>query len=74
VNKPRDGCPQRNELLAEWHEATARFSDAVTEMHKAAGQGQESFIRLMHIAEEARLKAENARLLLEMHRSEHGCF
>jgi len=36
------------------------------------GDGGE-FRKMMNLAEEARLKTENARLLLEIHRAEHGC-
>jgi len=66
-------CTTRNELLRQWSDATQRFSDSIGYMRANVGDMNGQFNKHMRLAEAARLKAENARLMLEIHRSEHGC-
>ena len=69
-------CEFRHNLVHSWHEATCIYSDAVSRM-KASINGNnghhEEFSQAMNRAAKARLKAEIARLAVEIHRAEHGC-
>jgi hypothetical protein len=64
-------CVHRNQLVKEWNEAVLSFSKAVSLLKASNANGVE-FAKQYHITEEARLHAENARLTLELHRTEHG--
>jgi hypothetical protein len=65
-------CKQRNQLLKEWNQAVLNFSKSVSRLNACHGDGRK--FRDQHRATElARLDAENARMILELHRTEHGC-
>jgi hypothetical protein len=69
------GLDLRPNLTAAWSDATTQFSSAVKEMTRAhiSTMSEADYIVLRGKAETARLASENARLLLELHRNEHGC-
>jgi hypothetical protein len=67
-------CEEKTRLLQEYEAATARFSAAVTELHKRTPVSPVAeYGRLKRAAEEARLNSERARLALEHHTAVHGC-
>ena len=64
-------CAVRNELVVQWSEATREFSKSVDAMKEHLNGKR--FGHMMRLTEEARLKADNARVNLEMHCAKHGC-
>jgi hypothetical protein len=68
-------CNTQRSLIEAWFGATAQFSDAVKAMtgSQIAAMSPDDFAVLRGKAETARLASENARLMLELHRKEHGC-
>ncbi len=64
-------CPHADQLIGEWHEAVSEFSKSIRRLKKAIGN--ESCADEQQATEQARLHAENARTMLELRRSEHGC-
>jgi hypothetical protein len=68
-------CKIQSALTDSWVQATDKFSAAVKAMTGShiATMGEADFMLLRGAAERARLASENARLLLELHRKEHGC-
>ena len=65
-------CELKNRLITEWEESIAKFSDAVQRLRQCNGDGQ-GFTEQHRATELARLRSENVRMMLEHHRSEHGC-
>lgn len=60
--------------MSEYPEATERFSAAVTHLqHKMGISSLTDYQRLQRIADEARLKSEQARLALEGQIATHQC-
>ena len=67
-------CDNRDRLLTEYRDAVVMFSASVSRLKECHGHGDgNGFAAAQRAPEHARLHAENARLMLEMHRSEHGC-
>jgi hypothetical protein len=68
-------CKTQAALTQAWFSATEQFSAAVKAMigSDVGSMSQADFALLRAAAEKMRLAAENARLLLELHRKEHGC-
>jgi ATP-dependent helicase YprA (DUF1998 family) len=67
-------CEEKRRLATEYEAATAKFSEAVTELRKKMGtSAKEEYQRLDRAANEARVKSEQARLALEQHVSAHRC-
>jgi hypothetical protein len=67
-------CDEKVSLMKTYESATARFSEAVTELHRKMGTVSKSeYERLSQAADEARLKSEAARLAVERHVAEHRC-
>jgi hypothetical protein len=68
-------CDIQSALTESWFKATDEFSSAIKAMTgKHISKVSESdFMLLRAAAEKARLASENARLMLELHRKEHGC-
>jgi len=64
-------CERRNQLVKEWYEAVAAFSHSVRQLRTCIGDV--SFAEHRQETELARLHADNARMILELHRDEHGC-
>jgi hypothetical protein len=65
-------CAQRNHLVKLWNEAVLAFSQAVGQL-KACRKSDQAFAEQHQLTEMARLHADNARSMLELHRTEHGC-
>jgi len=65
-------CEQRERLLGEWQESVANFSDAVKRLRQCNEDGSK-FAEQHEATERARLHAENARMIVEHHPSDHGC-
>lgn len=67
-------CEEKERLMYEYREATVRFSAAVTHLQRIMGTSSlTDYQRLQRIADEARLKSEQARLALEGHVATHQC-
>ncbi len=61
-------------LTIEYEAATAVFCEAVTEVKRNIGTStKEKYDRIGRIANDARVKSEQARLALEQHIAEHRC-
>jgi len=65
-------CAQRNHLVKLWNELVLAFSQAVGQL-KACRKSDKAFAEQHQLTEMARLHADNARSMLEIHRTEHGC-
>jgi hypothetical protein len=67
-------CREKARLMAEYENSTAKFLEAVQELHRKMGTSpKELYERLDRAANEARLKSEHARLSLEEHIAAHHC-
>jgi hypothetical protein len=67
-------CEEKARLVKEYNAATARFSEAVKQLHRKIGTSpKEEYTRLMQISNEARVQSEQTRLALEKHIATHGC-
>jgi hypothetical protein len=67
-------CEEKQRLVAEYESATKKFSDAVTELQRKMGTSPKAdYDRLSRVADEARLKSEQARLAVEQHVAAHRC-
>jgi hypothetical protein len=67
-------CLEKDRLLKEYQVTTENFSGAVNDLQALRGtSSQEEYERLRRVAEEARLKSEQARLALEHHTAAHRC-
>ncbi len=67
-------CEEKTRLVQEYQMATQGFANAVTELQRRMGtSAKEEYERLNRIADEARLKAEHARIALEQHATAHRC-
>ena len=65
---------EKARLVKEYNVATARFSEAVKQLHQRIGTSpKEEYARLMQISNEARVKSEQTRLALGRHVNTHGC-
>jgi hypothetical protein len=65
-------CEHKNNLITEWQGALKAFSTAVKRLQDCNGDADKFAVE--HRATElARLHAENARMMVEHHRTEHGC-
>jgi hypothetical protein len=58
-----------------WHDSIEELSKTVKALtgHGVGTMSRAEYQNLRGHAEHARLASENARLLLEIHRNEHGC-
>jgi len=67
-------CEEKQRLVAEYESSTKKFSDAVTELQRKMGTSPKAdYDRLSLVADEARLKSEQARLAVEQHVVAHHC-
>jgi hypothetical protein len=67
-------CEEKTRLVQEYQMATQGFANAVTEPQRRMGtSAKEEYERLTRVADEARLKAEHARIALEQHAAAHRC-
>jgi ATP-dependent helicase YprA (DUF1998 family) len=67
-------CEEKTRLLVEYRAATSAFSEAVKEIRRMIGTSPKAeYERLERIANEARVKSEQARLALEAHNAAHRC-
>ena len=67
-------CEEKARLAVEYDNATARFSEAVTELRQKTGTSpKEEYERPNRAADEARVKSEQARIALEQHIAAHKC-
>lgn len=67
-------CRERVFLLSVYNEATAAYAKAVMTLHERIGTSSKSeYEILLKAVNIARTKAEQARLELEEHMSEHTC-
>ena len=62
-------CKERDALFEVWREALDSLGDSVRQLASSDGDLE----ALHRRSEDARLHAENVRMLLKLHRSEHGC-
>jgi len=66
-------CETREALLARCADLTVAFHEAVGMLAKSGVLSKPKFQAAKTRVEETRLTSENARLMLEFHRQEHGC-
>jgi hypothetical protein len=68
-------CKIQASLTEVWFAATEQFSASVKAMtgHHIETMSNADYMVLRGKAEKARLASENARMMLELHRKEHGC-
>lgn len=67
-------CDVKVGLAAQYEASTAVFSVAVSELRRKVGtSSKEEYDRLGRLANDARVKSEQARLALESHIAEHRC-
>jgi|HubBroStandDraft_1064217.scaffolds.fasta_scaffold741691_1 hypothetical protein len=68
-------CETKAALAEAWSTATRQLSDATNAMtfDRIGRMSKEDYVVLRSQAEQARLASENARVLLQLHREEHGC-
>ena len=67
-------CEEKQRLGLEYEMATKRFSQAVSELQQKMGVSTKpEYERLSRIADEARVRSEQARLALEQHVGAHLC-
>ena len=65
-------CPHRERLTIEYYDAVVLFSASVTTLKECDGN-RHRFVEAHQASERARLHVENARMMLGIHRDEHGC-
>lgn len=68
----RPACEDRKRLIAEFQDALERFSAAVKHGRQCE-RDEHRFPDAYQATELARLHCEDARKMLERHRTEHGC-
>ncbi len=67
-------CEEKMRLAMIYDTATAKFSEAVTELQQKIGVSpKQEYERLDRAANEARVRSEQARLALEQHIAAHEC-
>jgi len=67
-------CEEKTRLVSEYNRATTIFSDAVEQLHKRIGtSSKDEYESLTRATEDARMQAEEARLMMERHVKDHGC-
>ena len=67
-------CHEKRQLLSEYGTATSKFAVVVTSLQKDLGiLSQDDYNSRVQSVDEARIKSEEARLVLERHIGEHGC-
>jgi hypothetical protein len=67
-------CDEKTRLAQQYEFATAQFSKAVKELSQKIGtSSKEEYARLDRVANESRVKSEQARLALEQHIASHRC-
>lgn len=68
------GCAMKVQLASEHEAATTLFSKAVAELRQNLGTStKKDYEQLDRLANDARVKSEQARLALEKHTAEHRC-
>ena len=71
---PQECCVEKDRLQRSYAFATADYSRAVQVLQRYTGvMDREEYRRLLTFSETARLKCDEARLMLELHLAEHGC-
>jgi hypothetical protein len=67
-------CEEKFRLTAQYDAATVKFSEAVSELRLRMGtSNKEDYTRLSQVANDARVKSDQARLALEQHIFRHRC-
>jgi ABC-type transporter Mla subunit MlaD len=67
-------CDEKARLLQEYQAATDKYSGAVRTLAQTVGNvSKEEYERLRKTTEKARHTANDARGLLDLHVSRHGC-
>jgi hypothetical protein len=67
-------CEEKTRLVDAYSGATLVFSKAVQELRRNIGtSSKEDYKRLERASNDARVKAEQARLALEQHNAAHRC-
>jgi hypothetical protein len=67
-----DDCRDRNQLIKDWHQAVQDFSKSVSRLRVCHGDVRK-FADQYQATEIARLHADDAHSMLELHRAKHGC-
>jgi hypothetical protein len=71
---PKESCPTKTALLADWQKATVAYSKAVSELLRRIGTvSTTEYEKLSQNAEAARKRSLEAKANLEVHGRVHGC-
>ena len=67
-------CAEKQQLILAYQAQTKGYSAAVTALHKRTGRSSKTeYDAIYATAEDARMRATNAREALKTHTAEHGC-
>ena len=67
-------CEQKQRLLHKYETAVSEYSRSVSVLKNRLGVlEREEYVRIQRFTEEARVRAEEARIALEKHVQQHGC-
>jgi ATP-dependent helicase YprA (DUF1998 family) len=74
MKAPTSDCDEKTRLAQQYELATSQFSEAVKKLSQKMGtSSKEEYARLDRVANESRVKSEQARLALEQHIASHRC-
>ena len=67
-------CEEKQQLILAYQAQTQGYSAAVTALHNRTGRSSKTeYDAIYATAEDARMRATNAREALKTHTAEHGC-
>jgi hypothetical protein len=67
-------CAEKQQLILAYQAQTQGYSAAVTALHNRTGRSSKTeYDAIYATAEDARMRATNAREALKTHTAEHGC-
>jgi hypothetical protein len=67
-------CQEKVRLMRDYEVSTGGFAGAVTDLQRKIGtSSKDEYERLNQVANDGRMKSEQARLALETHIATHGC-
>jgi hypothetical protein len=74
MEAPKESCPVKRQLFAEWQKATETYSKTVADLSKKIGVlPRAEYEKLAQSAEEARAQSLEAKAALDTHTKLHGC-
>ena len=68
------GCPVKEQLLHAYEATVSEYSRSVSVLKSRLGiLSRDEYLKIQRFTEEARVRAEEARLALQKHVQEHDC-